>query len=57
MRLIKSELVYEFKIPFISSIISEMKSIWWLLIYPMIHTKFTIYHELNVIVGRESELN
>jgi len=27
MRLIKSELVYEFKIPFISSIISEMKSI------------------------------
>lgn len=57
-RLIKRELSYEyieFRIPFISNIISAMKSIKQLNISDNDSYKFIIHHELNAIVRRESE--
>lgn len=53
--LIKRELYIEFRISFISDIISVMKSIKYLTYPAVIHTKFVIHYELNAVVGRESE--
>lgn len=59
-RLIKRELSYEyieFRIPFISNIISAMKSIKRFNTSTSDSYKFIIHHELNAIVRRESEWN